>query len=133
MIGLRSKTPIRNDPRCTTARPPAQEGHRENRHRSATDGSRLWNSPGLPVLPKPSAQTAVWHPEMGTLFRRRSLATVDAESGKTYDLKIGRSGRRVTGRLVLPAGVVWMIRKAEIVPKSSLEKRPIPIGVQVFE
>src|SRR5271166_2968073 len=72
MIGLRSKTPIRNDPRCTTARPPAQEGHRENRHRSATDGSRLWNSPGLPVLPKPSAQTAVWHPEMGTLFRRRS-------------------------------------------------------------
>ena len=26
-----------------------------------------------------------------------------------------------------------MIRKAEIVPKSSMEKRPVPIGVQVFE
>ena len=31
-----------------------------------------------------------------------NMATIDVESGQTYDLAIGRSGRRVTGRLEIP-------------------------------
>jgi RNA polymerase sigma factor (sigma-70 family) len=62
-----------------------------------------------------------------------ALATLDAESGKTYDLQIGRSGHRITGRLVLPRADVRMIRKAEIISNSSLKNQPVPIGVQVFE
>ncbi len=58
-----------------------------------------------------------------------TLATVNVESGKTYNLNIGRSGRRVTGRLQVPDSGVWMVRKAEIVPKSSaqtpgIDRRP---------
>jgi RNA polymerase sigma factor (sigma-70 family) len=62
-----------------------------------------------------------------------NMATADVASGRTYNLAIGRSGRRVTGRLALPGKGVWMIRKAEIVPRNSGEKRPASIGVQVFE
>ena len=46
-------------------------------------------------------------------------ATLDVESGQSFDLKIGTSGRLVTGRLVLPRTDVWMIRKAEIVPTNA--------------
>ena len=59
------------------------------------------------------------------------MATVDAECGKTYDLRIGHSGRRVTGHLVLPGTGVWMIRKAEIVPKTSTAERPVSTGVEI--
>jgi RNA polymerase sigma factor (sigma-70 family) len=62
-----------------------------------------------------------------------SLATLDVESGKTYNLQIGRSGRRISGRLEVPKPATWMIRKAEIVPKTSREQRLMPIGVEVFE
>ncbi len=60
-------------------------------------------------------------------------ATIDVEGGRTYGLKIGTSGRLVTGRLVLPRTDVWMIRKAEIVPKGATTKRQIAIGVEVLE
>jgi peroxiredoxin len=62
-----------------------------------------------------------------------NMATIDVTSGQTYNLAIGGSGRRVTGRLTFPTKDVWMIRKAEIVPMNSREKRPASIGVQVFE
>ncbi|QEH31875.1 ECF RNA polymerase sigma factor SigE [Aquisphaera giovannonii] len=63
-----------------------------------------------------------------------SLATIDVESGKAYDLAIGRSGRRVAGRLEIPGDGVWMIRKAEIVAKDSKGKEPMPaIGVEVLQ
>jgi thiol-disulfide isomerase/thioredoxin len=62
-----------------------------------------------------------------------SMATLDVAPGRTYELAIGRSGRRVAGRLEIPKSDVWMIRKAEIVPRNSADKRSAPVGVQVFE
>ena len=62
-----------------------------------------------------------------------SLATLDVETGKTYNLRIGRGGRRVGGRLDLPKADTWMIRKAEIVSKTTREQPSVPIGVEVFE
>ncbi len=62
-----------------------------------------------------------------------ALATVNVQSGQTYDLAIGRSGRRVTGRLQLPDSGVRMVRKAEIVAKSPGARRPAPIGVHVSD
>ncbi len=62
-----------------------------------------------------------------------AMATVDVESGKTYELKIGRSGRRITGRLQVPDSGVWMVRKAEIVAKSSGARRPAPIGFHISD
>ena len=53
-------------------------------------------------------------------------ATVDVAGGRSYHLKIGTSGRLVTGRLVLPSSDVWMIRKAEIVPRKRRRDRPAP-------
>jgi peroxiredoxin/protocatechuate 3,4-dioxygenase beta subunit len=68
---------------------------------------------------------------------RRMWAVVrlclDVESGRSYDLKIGTSGRLATGRLVLPRADVWMIRKAEIVPRDATTGRPVPIGVELLE
>jgi RNA polymerase sigma factor (sigma-70 family) len=61
------------------------------------------------------------------------MATIDVESGKTYELNIGRSGRRVTGRLHVPGSGVWMIRKAEIVAKSATNRRSATVGVQVSQ
>ncbi len=61
------------------------------------------------------------------------LATLDVESGRTYDLKIGESGRLVTGRLVLPRVDTWMIRKAEIIPEDATADRPAAIGVELLE
>lgn len=60
-------------------------------------------------------------------------ATLDVQSGRSYDLKIGTNGRLVTGRLVLPRTETWMIRKAEIVPKDAKTDRPITIGVEILE
>jgi peroxiredoxin/protocatechuate 3,4-dioxygenase beta subunit len=85
------------------------------------------------VLP---GRVALSHWVTNGVERRRwpvVMATVDAESGKTYDLKIGQSGRRVAGRLVLPESTTWMIRKAEIVPAASKEPRPAPIGVRLHD
>ncbi len=46
------------------------------------------------------------------------MASLDAESGRSYDLKIGESGRAISGKLALPLGVAWMIRTASIDPAS---------------
>jgi peroxiredoxin len=60
-----------------------------------------------------------------------NMATIDVESGKSYDLRIGERGRRVTGRLAIPTGGQPMVRKASIEHRAS--KLPSPsIGVQVF-
>jgi RNA polymerase sigma factor (sigma-70 family) len=61
-----------------------------------------------------------------------NMATIDVKSGEVYDLKIGESGRRVTGRLVLPSGDGWMIRKASIEARHSTDPSH-SIGVQVFD
>lgn len=60
-------------------------------------------------------------------------ATFDVAGGQSYDLKIGDSGRAVTGRLVLPTDNVWMIRKAEIVPRGGKAGWAERLGVEVLE
>jgi len=60
-------------------------------------------------------------------------ASLDVQSGQSYDLKIGTSGRLVSGRLVLPRVDIWMIRKAEIVPRHAQTQRSAGIGVEVRE
>ena len=60
-----------------------------------------------------------------------AAATLDVESGRAYDMKIGRSGRAVAGRLVLPTSDTWMVRKAEIVSQAAKTDRPITTGVEV--
>ena len=60
------------------------------------------------------------------------MATIDAESGRSLDLRIGDNGRPVTGRLAVPARGEWLVRKASIEPKVSKRRSP-SIGVQVFE
>jgi peroxiredoxin/protocatechuate 3,4-dioxygenase beta subunit len=58
-------------------------------------------------------------------------ASLDVQSGESYDLKIGQSGRVIGGRLLLPRADVWMIRKAEIVPRHRKTERPVAIGVEI--
>jgi thiol-disulfide isomerase/thioredoxin/protocatechuate 3,4-dioxygenase beta subunit len=60
-------------------------------------------------------------------------ATVDVEAGRSYDLKIGSSGRLVGGRLTLPRTDDWMIRKAEIVSRATKADRPVKIGGELLE
>ena len=60
-------------------------------------------------------------------------ASLDVEGGRSYDLKIGTSGRLVSGRLVLPRAETWMIRKAEIVSKGAKSERSVTVGVEVLE
>lgn len=60
-------------------------------------------------------------------------ASVDVAGGGSYELKIGESGRAVTGRLVLPTDNVWMIRKSEIVPRNAKAGRAESFGVEVLE
>jgi peroxiredoxin len=60
-------------------------------------------------------------------------ATVDIQSGRTYDLKIGASGRVVSGRVVLPGTDVWMIRKAEIVARGPKTERQAAAGVEILD
>ncbi len=59
-----------------------------------------------------------------------NMATLDVVAGQSYDLKIGGSGRPVTGRLALPANVPWMVRKAAIEPSTATGK-PVQLGVQL--
>ncbi|WP_165224788.1 sigma-70 family RNA polymerase sigma factor [Aquisphaera insulae] len=64
-----------------------------------------------------------------------AMTTIDVEAGKTYDLAIGRSGRKLAGRLEIPGGGrgAWMIRKAEIVAKDhDANKDPVLRGVEVL-
>jgi thiol-disulfide isomerase/thioredoxin len=58
------------------------------------------------------------------------LAALDIAAGRSYNLTIGGIGRPVTGRLVLPANVPWMVRKAVIEPKTATGK-PVQLGVQI--
>src|SRR5262249_7625756 len=51
-----------------------------------------------------------------------SLASLDASAGRSYHLAIGGSGRPVSGRLVLPASVPWMVRRAVIEPRPATGK-----------
>ena len=60
-------------------------------------------------------------------------ASLDVQSGQSYDLKIGTSGRMVSGRLVLPRADIWMIRKAEIVPRHAKTERSVAIGLEILE
>jgi peroxiredoxin/protocatechuate 3,4-dioxygenase beta subunit len=60
-------------------------------------------------------------------------ASLDVKSGQSYDLKIGTSGRIVTGRLVLPHADTWMIRKAEIVPSHAKSERSLASGLEILE
>jgi peroxiredoxin len=60
-------------------------------------------------------------------------ASLDVEPGRSYDLKIGASGRPVSGRLVLPRADTWMVRKAEIVPRDAKRVRSNAIGVEILE
>jgi peroxiredoxin/protocatechuate 3,4-dioxygenase beta subunit len=59
--------------------------------------------------------------------------TVDVEAGRSYDLKIGASGRLVSGRLTLPRTDDWMIRKAEVVPRTAKTDPPVKIGVELLQ
>ena len=59
--------------------------------------------------------------------------TVDVEAGRSYDLKIGASGRLVIGQLTLPRTDDWMIRKAEVVPRNTKTDRPAKIGVELLQ
>ena len=60
-------------------------------------------------------------------------ATVDVEPGRTYDLKIGESGRVIVGRLELPRTDDWMIRKTDLVRKVAKGGRPERFGVELLE
>ena len=60
-------------------------------------------------------------------------ATVEVEAGRAHDLKIGTSGRLVSGRLELPRADDWMIRKAEIVRRDAKAGHPAKIGVELLE
>jgi len=60
-----------------------------------------------------------------------NMAGLDVAAGRSYDLKIGGDGRPVTGRLVLPANVPWMERKATIEPRFA-QGKPRRYGVQIL-
>jgi peroxiredoxin len=59
-------------------------------------------------------------------------ASLEVQSGRSYDLKIGSSGTLVSGRLELPHADIWMIRKAEIIPRHANSDRPAPYGVEIL-
>jgi RNA polymerase sigma factor (sigma-70 family) len=59
-----------------------------------------------------------------------NMASLDVIAGQSYHLAIGGIGRPVTGRLVLPASVPWMVRRAAIEPRPATSK-PRPYGVEV--
>jgi peroxiredoxin len=60
-----------------------------------------------------------------------SMASIDLAEGRSYDLTIGGRGRPVTGRLVLPANVPWMVRDAMIERKGAAGE-PVRLGVNVW-
>jgi peroxiredoxin len=59
-----------------------------------------------------------------------NMAELDVVAGRSYDLTIGGSGRPITGRLVLPANVPWMVRNATIESKTATRK-PAQLGVHI--
>jgi peroxiredoxin len=60
-----------------------------------------------------------------------SLATVEVEGGRSYDLRIGQRGRPVVGRLAIPRPGEWLIREASIQPRGPAG-RPHAVGVRIF-
>jgi peroxiredoxin/protocatechuate 3,4-dioxygenase beta subunit len=60
-----------------------------------------------------------------------TLAALDARSGQSCELRIGESGRAVTGRFDLPPGVDWLVRKAAITPKAPGGPSP-EYGIEVL-
>jgi RNA polymerase sigma factor (sigma-70 family) len=58
------------------------------------------------------------------------LAALDLIAGRSHELMIGGSGRPVTGRVVIPANVPWMVRNAAIEPRTATGK-PVQLGVQI--
>jgi len=60
-------------------------------------------------------------------------ASLDVQSGQSYDLKIGTSGRIVSGQLALPRAETWMSRKAEIVPTKTKSEQPLAFGIEILE
>jgi peroxiredoxin len=60
-----------------------------------------------------------------------SLATVEVESGRSYDLRIGQRGCPVIGRLAVPGSGEWLVREASIKPRRPAG-RPHAAGVRVF-
>lgn len=59
------------------------------------------------------------------------LATVDAQGGRTVQLKIGETGRTVAGRFQIPTSSAWMVRKASIEPVSSGNPKHPSIGINI--
>jgi RNA polymerase sigma factor (sigma-70 family) len=59
-----------------------------------------------------------------------NMAALDLTAGQSYNLNIGGSGRPVTGQLVLPANVPWMVRTATIEPRTATGKSD-QLGVQI--
>lgn len=60
-----------------------------------------------------------------------SLATIEVEGGRSYDLRIGQRGRPVVGRLAVPGPGDWLVREASIQPRGPAGWRPT-VGVRVF-
>jgi peroxiredoxin len=60
------------------------------------------------------------------------MATVDAQAGRSSDLKIGGVGRAISGKLALPSGGLWMIRTASIETPGSKDGA-VSRGVRVFD
>ncbi len=58
-----------------------------------------------------------------------SLATVDVEGGRSYDLRIGERGRPVIGRLAVPGSGNWLVRVASIRTRRATG-RPHAVGVR---
>jgi RNA polymerase sigma factor (sigma-70 family) len=59
-----------------------------------------------------------------------NTAALDVVASRSHDLTIGGSGRPITGRLVLPANVPWMVRNAAIEPNAANGK-PAQFGVHI--
>ncbi len=60
------------------------------------------------------------------------VATIDVEPGRSYSLRIGESGRMVTGNLQIPENVHAMVRKASIELKAP-KGRESSYGVELME
>ncbi len=58
------------------------------------------------------------------------IAALDLVAGRSHDLTIGGTGRPITGRLVLPANVPWMVRNAAI-ELMTTNAKPVQLGVQI--
>jgi RNA polymerase sigma factor (sigma-70 family) len=61
-----------------------------------------------------------------------AMASLDVEADRSYDLKVGETGQAITGKLGLPPGQPWMVRKASIEPVGSNDRNRSR-GVSVSE